>query len=231
MYFSLVNPHVLLGLFILCGSYPTGPNTIVEHFLPSGTNLLAKASPLPSGTNSADKHMRSLQESSIAELSDIGVKQQSIYKEPQENAQDVTITFIRKRNQPDLNDAERIEAAAYAKTSVLLLLDAASSQLGLSDIPYNVHFTANPPFPCSKADAETKGFGLHIAGIPTFQDAVGKAPMGSVEVAAKSEGTAVIKRTTPEVREFYNGQLIPHQESLFWTRMHRFADYLKDWNP
>lgn len=175
--------------------------------------------------------MRSLQESSIAELSDIGVKQQSIYEEPQGNAQDVTITFIRKRNQPDLNDAESIEAEAYAKTSVLLLLDAASSELGLSGIPYNVHFTANPPFPCSKADAETKGFDLRIAGVPTFQDAVGQAHMGSVEVAAKSQGTAVIKRITPEVREFYNGQLIPHQESLFWTRMHRFADYLKDWNP
>ncbi|KAJ3805802.1 hypothetical protein EV368DRAFT_86571 [Lentinula lateritia] len=231
----MYNPYVLLGLFILCGSYPTGTNTVVERFLLSRTNLLAKASPLPTGTEPAarihDKYMRSLQESSIADLSDIGVKRHSIYKEPQENAQDVTITFIRKRNQPDLNDAESIEAAAYAKMSVLLLLDAASSELGLSGIPYNVHFTANPLFPCSKADAETKGFALHIAGIPTFQDAAGQAPMGSVDVVAKSQGTVVIKRTAPELRVFYNGQLIPHQESPFWTRMRQFADYLKDWNP
>ncbi|KAJ3919908.1 hypothetical protein F5877DRAFT_66150 [Lentinula edodes] len=222
MHFTLASAYVLLGLFTLCGSYPTG------------TNSLAKASPSPTGTNPAPsihEDKRPAQEFIMAGISSIGVNRQSFHAEPQRNAQNVTITFIMKRNQPDLNDAERIEAAAYAKMSVLLLLDAASSELGLSGVPYNVRFTENTPFPCSKADAEAKGFSLNIAGIPTFQDAVGQAPMGCVAVAAKSQGTAVIERITPELREFYTGQLIPHQESLFWTRMRQFADYLKDWDP
>ncbi|KAJ3884647.1 hypothetical protein GG344DRAFT_71169 [Lentinula edodes] len=144
------------------------------------------------------------------------------------NAQNVTITFIWQREELPLKNTEmKNAAAAYAKMSVLLLLDAASSELGLSGIPYNVRFTAAPPYPDSKLRAEKNGFALSMMGIPAFQ---GGAPLASanVTVSAKSEGNVTIEYITGE---FYTWKLVPHKKSPFWTRMHQFADYLKDWDP
>ncbi|KAJ3784486.1 hypothetical protein GGU11DRAFT_567205 [Lentinula aff. detonsa] len=227
MRFITASVYALFTLFIVCDSYPTGKSTLLEHpVVSSGAYPLTKRSPLPKGTASLPEDLVSQQESNIATQRIFPLTARGVHSRPQRDGQNITINFITKRTLDALNDQEGIEAAAYAKASILLLLDSAADKLSIH-LPYNVQFGGHAWYPCSKAVAEENGFSFNIGGIPDCPN------MGSGDISGKSAGTATIKCNTQNMsmREVYKGNLVPNQNAPFWNRMEVFADYLRSWKP
>ncbi|KAJ3993721.1 hypothetical protein F5050DRAFT_652042 [Lentinula boryana] len=224
MRFIAASVYALFTLFAVCDSYPTGKSTLPEHPVSSGAYPLTRRSPPPKGTASLPVDLVSRQESNIAIQRGFTVTATGIHGQPQRDGQNITINFITKRPLVTLNDQEGIEAAAYAKASILLLLDSAADELGLH-LPYNVKFPDSPAYACSKTVAEENGFAFNIGGIPACPNT------GSGNISGKSAGTATIKCSTEDLslREVYKGNVVPNQNAPFWNRMEMFADYLRSW--
>ncbi|KAJ3740606.1 hypothetical protein DFH05DRAFT_1529218 [Lentinula detonsa] len=225
MRFIAASAYALFTLFTVCDSYPTGKSTLSEHSISPGANPPTKRSPLPGGTASLSVDLVSQQESNIAIRQIFPLTTRGIHSEPHRDGQNITINFMKEMSSPDaLNDQEEIEAAAYAKASILLLLDSAAEKLGIH-LPYNVRFYDDLLYPCSKAVAEEKGFNFVIRGIPDCPT------MGTGSILEKSAGTATIKCGAVILTELYTGNLVPNQNAPFWNRMKVFADYLRSWKP